>query len=380
MQYGVDRGAAPDASADVVGTPVDAGQETSIDAGPTLAKVPARPTIDDGTEDLRIVLATDWASPLPDGDGGVTEGTLGYDLDNTATCPGTASCTPPENVDLTAQCDGPGGRDNGFARMLKGFGDTAFTSELSADIENGRAGIVTVIENYNGGKNDTKVRAWAVVSTGTQVQLPDGGPDPVRTPTPPLPKLDGQDIWSVSPDGLQGGGPPVGTNCGDPADPCKPIAPDDDAYVVDGVLVTRVDFPVAIPSLGPTARLDIRGGYMVARIIKTPQGLYRLVDGQVVGRVPPQDVLKVAGLFNDPFSPGKALCQSALSLGVTRSTVCKFRDIHADLTKDGLPTPCDGISTAMAFRATQARFGSVRQAERDGGVTCPPDSDYNCPK
>lgn len=183
VQYGVDRGAAPDASADVVGTPVDAGQETSIDAGPTLAKVPARPTIDDGTEDLRIVLATDWASPLPDGDGGVTEGTLGYDLDNTATCPGTASCTPPENVDLTAQCDGPGGRDNGFARMLKGFGDTAFTSELSADIENGRAGIVTVIENYNGGKNDTKVRAWAVVSTGTQVQLPDGGPDPVRTPT-----------------------------------------------------------------------------------------------------------------------------------------------------------------------------------------------------
>ena len=378
VKYGVENEGTQDAATE--STTLDSSPDAVVDAGDTLAKVPTRPTGDDGKEDLRLVFAAEWANAFPDADGGLTEATLGYDLDNVATCPGRESCVGATDLDLSAKCDSPGGRDNAFLRLMKSFGGRTFLGDLSSNLANGLSGIVTVIENYNGGKNDTKVRAWSVLSNGTQALLADGGPDPMPTLNPPRPKVDGTDIWSVSPDSLQGGQSTAGTNCGDPSAPCRPVAPDEDAYVSDGVLVARIDFPVSLPSVSPNARIDIRSGYFVGRIVKTDQGLYRIEDGQVVGRIGAQDLLRVVGLARDPFNSDASACENANTMKIVKSSICAFRDISADIAKDGTERACDAISTSVAFRAVQARMGSVSTIAREAGAACSPTIDYSCPQ
>ena len=66
---------------------------------------------------------------------------------------------------------------------------------------------------------------------------------------------------------------------------------------------------------------------------------------------------------------------------MAKTTVCTFRDIHADLSKDGVQEPCDALSGAFFFRASPAKFGTVSPfPPPDGGRTCPPDLDLKCPK
>jgi hypothetical protein len=376
VQYGVEPAGTPDAASDTPSIALDAGPDA--DAGEPLVKVPPRPTGEDGDGDLRLVFAAEWANAFPDADGGLTEATLGYDLDNVATCPGPESCVGATDLDLTAKCDSPGGRDNAFLRLMKSFGGQQFLGDLSSNLTNGQSGMLTVIENYNGGKNDRQVRAWSVLSNGTQALLADGGPDPTPTLTPPRPKADGTDIWSVSPDGLQGGGPATGTNCGDPSAPCRPAAPDEYAYVADGMLVARIDFPVSLASIGSNARMDIRSGYFVGRIVKTAQGLYRIEDGQIVGRIGAQDLLRVVGLARNPLNEDASVCEDEVALNLVKTSVCSFRDVSGDIAKDGMQQGCDAISTSIAFRAVQARMGSVSAIAREAGAACSPNINYKC--
>lgn len=377
VKYGVDATPAADAGADVV-TVVAAGNDAG-DAGVPLGKVPPRPAADDVTgKDLRLVLAIEWWSGIPEADSGLTEQSASYDLDGVETCPGPETCTPPANVDPTAKCDGPGGRDNAFLRLLKRFSADEFRNGIADNVARGDTTVFFVIDGYNGGKNDRQVTMRSVISAGTQPMLPDGGPD--HDGTRVVPKFDGTDYWRISNDAI-GNPPALGTPCGQDGTVCRALGEDTEAYVSDGVLVTREDFPVTLPQFGPTARVDVRSGFVTARLVDRGNGNFRLDDGQVVGRIRPDELVGVVSLFNDPFGGGKPICANALSLGIAKTTVCTFRDIHTDVAKDGKNEPCDGLSGAFFFRASPAKFGTVSVFPTpDAGFTCPSDLDLKCPK
>jgi hypothetical protein len=376
VKYGVELSPVTDAGADVGA--VDAAADV-VDAGTPLAKVPPRPAADDATgKDLNLILAIEWWSGVPEADSGITEERSGYDLDGVETCPGLETCAPPANVDPTAKCDGPGGRDNAFLRLLKRFSADELRNGIADNVTRGDTTVLFLVEGYNGGKNDRQVTVRSIVSAGSQPMLPDGGPD--HDGARVAPKRDGTDYWRLSNDALSNP-PPAGTPCGQNGDVCKALGADTEAYVADGIFVARADFPITLPQFGPSARVDVRSGFVTARIVDLGAGSFRLDDGQVVGRIRPDELMGVVSLFNDPFAAGKPICSNALSLGVAKTTVCTFRDIHADLSKDGVQEPCDALSGAFFFRASPAKFGTVSPfPPPDGGRTCPPDLDLRCPK
>lgn len=364
-----------DAGGDAPG--LDASAPSLPDAAPTLAKVPARPTTEDGTaSNLSLTFAASWAGFYPSADAGVTlaKDDVGYDLDGVASCPGPGSCVSASDVDPTATCDGPLGRDNAFLRMLERLNAASLDNGVANSFQRGRAGLVIRVGRYNGGRNDAEVEVQIFPSLGTQASLTDGGaPDPDGGAT--LPRFDGTDFWSVSADSLRNA-PPAGTPCDQGQ--CDPVGRDTTAYVSDGVLVSKLDVPLLLADLGPQAFLDIRGGYAIARLERGPNGQFTLENGQVIGRLEPESTLKALARADDPFSSnGARICESLLSLNIVRQVACQFLDIAVSPQQDNQGAKCTGTSVALLFRAGPARLGTVQAAKPDD-VRCDPSGVYSC--
>lgn len=346
-------------------TPVEAGptQEVGADAGAGLASIPARPSDDDGTESLTFILATSSVAIDPSRDGGPSADERSLDLDRVATCPGQPSCALPPGGNPA--CDGPGGRDNALLSFLRQTGFDALDERNSAQYARGESGLIFVLEDYNGGRNDRQVTLSVFFRTYTQAALADGGPDPSGPMV--LPVRDGSDYWRVLRSTVAN--PPADdTPC--TISSCRAIARDTAAYVADGVLVGAFDLPIAV---GLTAVVDLRAGHVVAKLAKEDGGV-RLRDGLIVGRVRVADFLRG---FPDPFGGTGKLCDNPGALSIIKRDLCAVRDLAEDFTKDGLGAPCNALSVAVNFEANPARLGTLSTVAAPTPRPCP-DADLGC--
>jgi hypothetical protein len=377
VSYGTEAVVLAREDADGDASSLDAPAPLLPDAAPALAQVPARPPTEDGTDsNLSLTFAASWAGFYPSADAGITLASddVGYDLDGVATCPGPGSCVSASDVDPTAGCDGPLGRDNAFLRMLERLNAASLDNGVASSFQRGNAGLVVRVSRYNGGRNDAEVEVQIFPSLGTQAGLADGGaPDPDGGAT--LPRFDGTDFWSVSADSLRNA-PPAGTPCDQGQ--CDPVGRDTTAYVSDGVLVSKLDVPLLLADLGPKAFLDIRGGYAIARLERGTNGQFTLENGQVIGRLEPETTLKALARADDPFSAnGSRICENLLSLNIVRQVACQFLDIAVSPQQDNQGTKCSGTSVALLFRAVPARLGTVQGAKPDD-IRCDPSGVYTC--
>jgi len=284
----------------------------------------------------------------------------GYDLDDDCTCcacgaPASGSlgaCRPADAGDV---CDDPKGRDNAAGRLFgvlaRRADDQDIFSEhnLNARIERGELGMLLEISEYNGQADDRAVLAALYPSNG--VVGPDGGVTTAR--------WDGYDSWSRDPEGLLGGGTIPGTVLG------IPRYVDDKAYVAGGVLVARIDFPLALGSGGNgNATIELAGGVLTGRLAREGAG-YRVENGQIAGRWATRKLLTSLAVYPDPIFPNRHLCGDSPTYAELKKLICTAVDVTFDPASDRGGGSCDALSIAIGFTSHTARLGPARTIPRD---------------
>lgn len=336
----------------------DVTSDPDADAGPPLARWPARPARDDATGDLEIVLAV---RSVLFGDTDDAGGVTAYDLDGVQTCPGPGSCKPFGNKD---RCDDALGRDNSGGKLVAEIG--SFTSEFSPARVNqrlgaGEYGALLRVRGYNGGRNDTKVAVALYGSLGTEPSA-DAGRDAGDAAAPAaraVPIWNGNDRWEVETGLVLGGVGLIGTDCTARPDECVPTYSDANAYVAEGVLVATLDIPLRFgTSAGSNLNLNLTNGFVVARLDKKGAGY--VLDGSIGGRWATSRLLTSLGTVNDPFGPGK-LCGSNPTYQNLKQLICPAADIMTDPARDNHGDACDAMSVAIGFTAESAKLGRVVQ-------------------
>jgi hypothetical protein len=361
----------------------DAGDDAALDAGgsndagPTCARTvpPDRPTTEDGTENVDFVVAAARVRIFPGGSASFPHPTapVGFDLDDTCTCPGPPSCRA---IGAQQQCDGEGGTDDGagvlferFALLAPGsFSDDA----LNAPSSNGLGTLLMRVRGYNGGQNDKQVIVTVYVSSGIQgIQYQEGG---ALTP----PKNDGTDVWTVDPSSLLGGATvDGGASCEGNDNVCVPLFVDTEGYVTNGVLVARIDFPIAVGAGSSRLVMKISGGVTTAPLIRNDGGTYRVDDGQLAGRWNTADVLTAISNIQDPLAVGHNLCLDSGTYANIKELACKASDITTQPAMDNMGLPCDALSIAIGLSAVPAHLGPI-YARPITPAPCGPDWKDDC--
>lgn len=319
-------------------TEIDGGDATRADAPPDpcgQVGVPDLPDAVAGSVDLTIVLA------LRSIDLGLDGGAAyGFNLDRMCTCPGPDTCLRPD--DAGQACDQPAGIDNAGVGLLRAAAAENLLSEQQANdsLSRGLSGVLVRIAHYNGLGDDALVHVAVFTSLGAESAL-DGG-------APPL--FDGGDRWTVEETSIKGE-----TDGGYVA-----VAEDTTAYISGGVLVARLDFPVAIGStVGPQVTFDMSSGIIVATLRrKDAQSPYTL-SGTLAGRWAAAQLLTSFQAYPDPFQQGGWLCGNDPTYLALKQTVCRGVDIHKRADSDGTNTRCDAYSVGLRFTAVGAELGSL---------------------
>jgi hypothetical protein len=347
------------------GGAADAGIEASALDGATTAdadtcmhkRVPPPPTTEDGTENLDFVLAGTRIGFFPNGASSRPHPVppTSFDVDGVCTCPGPESCKP---VAAQQHCDAEGGADDTAGSVIstfaaidpKSFSDDAVNSEVA----NGAAASLLRVRSYNGGKNDKQVTMIVYLSEGIQ-GIQDGG----IPPSPP--KSDGTDVYTIDPSSLLGGaGVDGGATCEGNDNVCVPLYADTEAYVSNGVLVAHVDFPLTIGAGSEKFVAKLSGSLLAAPLIKdATTGLFRIDDGQVVGRWNTADLLSGLANIHDPITKTDYLCGTSATYQDVKTIACKASDVMANPTADNTGQTCDALSIAMSFSAVQSHLGPL---------------------
>jgi hypothetical protein len=311
----------------------DAGQP-AIDAADTCAHArwPERPTTNGGDENLELVFAidrlqltapTETATSIP----------AGFDLDDRCTCPGPGSCVVPAG--LPEACDLDGGIDFNGTRMLQSFLTRARREDDATEgIRQGIRGVLFQLARYNGSPNDPEVELGIYGSSGT---VRDGG-----APVPPL--HDGNDRWLVDRETLFGGGGP----------PFVARYVDTRAYVANGVLVAKIDFPLTFGEL----QVSLVGTTIVANVTNA-SGAFRLDNGRLTGRWPTDRLLVSLDTLKDPFNPSGGICGTSVIYRDLKREVCAAVDLASDPSEDGKGAPCTALGLTAFFSAERAKFGEA---------------------
>jgi hypothetical protein len=215
------------------------------------------------------------------------------------------------------------------------------------------------IDRYNGLPDDAVVRVAAFSSPGVEGAL-DGGS---------VPLFDGGDRWSV--DALSTKGQVDGGYVA--------VAEDTAAYVSNGVVVARLDFPLTIgSSLGVPVTLNLSNGIIVASLGRRDALSPYTLSGVLAGRWAASDLLTGLESYPDPFEQGKYLCGNDATYGALKQSICRGVDIHKRADTDGTNTRCDAFSMALRFDAVAAELGSVI-SRSDASRPCGPTWSDSCP-
>jgi hypothetical protein len=339
------------------------------DRGCFSARVPSdadRPSPQSATELAPLYLAvqeTRLGSLNPDGglDNNAWQD-IGFDLDGI--CTGVDSCegddSPPSCKPTVPQIstDGHFCRDNTFGRLeyaaalvpelskKYGLSDDAFNCALCV----GDYNYLFRISHYNGEQNDDQVRVDLYPSPGLETPLPWNCADP-SWKTHPCFTPDQQ--FQATPDSMNN--PQAGPNFAD----AKIF--DDHAFVKDGYLIVNLppDTLFWLPgykALVVAFPLRLQQGIVAGKITKDNDGVWRITDGTIGGRVKAQDM--ITG-FRD-----LGLCDTTDPANY--SVLVDFVNKNLDLLADGRNDPtatCDSMSTGIAFGAQQIVPGKLLSVE-----------------
>ena len=330
------------------GKPVaDAGNESTTSSGGPVdtcqhAEPPTAPGNDDGTQNLKLIFAVDalFIGSAPDA-GSISS--IGYDLDDTCTCPGPPSCISPPKAgggDAGLKCDGDGGIDNGGAQLIQTIVQSAGNDgNANEKIMAGASGLLFQIAAYNGGMNDPQVQLTFFATGGTVL---DG--DGNHT----APRHDGTDPWTVRRDSLFGG---VGDT-----PPFIGTYRDDQAYVANGLLVAHVDFPLTFGNLSAS----LNGTIVTARITHTGS-TWHLGDGRFVGRWLTKNLLTSLDTLPDPSPGGGGICGSSSIYQQLKSEICGSVDLRGNAGEDRQNPllACDALGMLLSFDAETALLGNA---------------------
>lgn len=292
------------------------------------ALLPTRPIEPDGFLETPLVFAMDQVT-FGSKDAGTA--TVGYDLDNACTCsPHPETCVP--RTGAPPHCDAPGGRDNSIAAITGTFtGPFSIEAYINKQLAGGNAGLLITISGYNGLADDANISIGLLPSIGRFDRATDGGTGMDKI-------TDGGKRWSYDPNFDQK------TNL---------------ANAIQFFGYVRDHVAVAITSSGnlPLAGLDISlsKGFFVAPIKMNPP---RIEDGVLGGRWPLSNVAASVGRFSlEGFGiPGK-LCQTDYFTQKFLPALCAASDIAANEADDGKGKPCDALSVAFTFHASEAEKG-----------------------
>jgi len=265
----------------------------------------------------------------------------GFNLDNTCTCPGPASCSI--NMGQPA-CDDPGGIDNYARRIFETINefspDGGFITEakLNNALLTGTSGALIQVSQYNGKPDDGEVTVTVYGSLGYE-----------NYPTPPA--FDGGDYWKV--DTLSQSGLYSTMN----------------AYVAKYTLVAALNFPIIVGStITQPVYIQLESGDIEAVMQPDDAGGIAKMTGVLGGRWEPSKFLSSLAVVPDPISPGSYLCGGDGTYGLLKTIICQHTDVNADPTDDGTGL-CNAVSMGLGFVALPAHVGSTAS---------PPDASSAC--
>jgi hypothetical protein len=285
---------------------------------------------------------------------------IGFDLDGV--CTGVDTCegddSPPSCNPTVPQIstDGRVCRDNTFGRLeyaaalvpelskTYGLNDDAFNCALCV----GDYNFLFRISGYNGEPNDDQVRVDLYPSPGLDKPLPWNCADPSWKTRPCFTP---EQQFQITPDSMNEprGGP-------DLAD-AKIF--DAAAYVREGYLIVRFPddthlwFP-GYKALVVAYPITLQKGIVAGKIQRDPDGVWRITDGTIGGRVKGTDL--ITG-FRE-----LGLCEADPNYSVMADFVNKNLDVLVDGRRDATAT-CDGMSLGIAFKAQQVVAGKLMAVE-----------------
>jgi hypothetical protein len=309
-----------------------------------------------GVEYDFLVAIDHFILPNPDPDAGGGLGiSYGYDLDGVCTCTGEAgpSCLlpPPPEAGAVSICEDDGGRDVAFQL----FQDLSYFPGIVNGFKTGSLSVLIRVRGYNGNADDPSVDLSAFVSNG--LSLPDGRP----LPEGGVIYQDDRDHWTYDTRSVlitDAGDLPLGKHFYD-----FPKFASPKAYVSNYILVAPVGDDVEF-GLGAVT-IKVSQALFTAKIKGTTgNGLYKLVQGQLVGRWKTSDVLTTIGSIHDPIT-GTPLCMEDpngnTTYAVAKATVCGSANIRSDQVNDNKGLPCDALGTSLGFEAYPASFSVMTQ-------------------
>jgi hypothetical protein len=273
----------------------------------------------------------------------------GFDLDGYCSCPDDYSCKG-NDPDKSRYCDGPEGRDNAggalvasFATLLPTFGSVSLNEAFSE----GTSTLMLQVEKYNGEADDDQVEvSWLL------------GEDLDKTGAP---QWNGEDVWPVQKASyLEDGAPPL-----------RPKSTDKNAYVRGYVLVATLP-DGTLESDGFS--IELTAPVLVGTLVPPGGGqpYWHIEDGTLAARWKVQDLLGQLRRVNDPLTK-KPLCTDNQFYPNIKAEICKFADIPSGVQVQP-NVPCDALSIALKFKATQAKVGKLIDVGPPE-VLCPPETD-----
>ena len=197
--------------------------------------------------------------------------------------------------------------------------------------------------------------------------LPDWKTHPCFTPDLP---------WTLRADSV------LGSTSGVDVGPSKLF--DDSAYVREGYLVVRLPedtlfwFP-GTKALAVAYPLALQKGIVTGRIVKGPDGVYRIEDGIIAGRAKKDDMLRGFRLIG--------FCEDDANFPLMEQFISSNLDTLSDGTTDPA-RPCDSMSVGLAFTGLQAKPGKLEAVQPlvecggklvDGGADASADAGADAP-
>jgi hypothetical protein len=342
--------AAPDAESDADSDVFDPhGCDPCQD--PSLARAPCKPPAPNPAGGEQYVFAVDTVRMGLDANKPDDWRQLGLDRDCLKT-PKTGEpmpCIRAQGAPVETTEDGLEGRDNSFGRNMGGLvvqlESFKFISNVEEDqnqnLLEGRSGILAVIENWSGERDDPTVTFSLYLSRGVYESTGT---------TEILAKWDGNDLWSRDKSS-------VGIND-------KPKFVDDAAWVTDGVLVAHLPAGLPLEFSGATSSLVMSLNESVIT--------FRVADDKTSIQ---EGVL--AGVWNadaalasmKSFAEQSGVCPNDPMFFPVEQAVVRSPDIRLNLEYRP-DLECNAMSLAMAFTGKPAKLGPI--------VTPPPPQPSPC--
>lgn len=346
------------------GAVADAGD--GVDAGPGSC-VGARPpgrvsTPDSAGSERYVVVLRDVVLDQREADGEPASTapwrSIGYNLDGLCTTADEPSveCAP-TSAGLPVQLDGHDGIDNTFGNSffpVLSLGSVDLDEEVRANQQRGVGAVVMLIEDWDGGLNDSRVTVTLTQSVFGTRSDGDGGAPNVNvvgsepfladgvTPAPP-PVWDGSDYFWARADTFIAN------------DLETPNVRVTTAYITDGVLVARLPDRTPLRLLGESVGIELT----LTDLIFTGN-VHQLFFDPLSER----PAMMVTGRwgYNDMVSQGPhiGICVGTPLYTTFQRILDGMLDVLQDPPAERMPSlPCDALSTAVRFDAYAGNLGGL---------------------